>query len=161
MFREDIPVISPNSASAWPISQLRVSAVAICAALALTACAARIDTHGFMPNPGLLSQVEAGAQDKNEIREILGTPSAVSTFDDQTWYYVTQRTENLAFFKPEIIEQRVLAISFDTSNIVADVSTYTLEDGLWVDPIDRKTPTAGKELSIIQQLFGNVGRFSK
>jgi len=39
--------------------------------------------------------------------------------------------------------------------------TYTENDKKEVDLVARVTPTAGNELSIIQQLFGNVGRFAQ
>lgn len=128
--------------------------------IAAGGCEPRIDTRGFMPHPELVEQVEPGELDKFQVAQILGTPSTVSTFDEDTWYYVTQRTQNFAFFKPEIVDQSVLAIQFDEIGRVAALNRYTIEDGLIIDPVTRKTPTAGKELSIIQQLFGNVGRFS-
>jgi len=44
--------------------------------------------------------------------------------------------------------------------VVDDIITYTENDKKEVELVSRVTPTAGNELSIIQQLFGNVGRFS-
>ena len=85
----------------------------------------------------------------------------IATFDQDTWYYITQKTQNFAFFKPEIIDQQVLVVNFDDRDMVSGVNHYTIEDGLIVDPVSRKTPTVGKELTILQQLFGNVGRFAK
>ena len=124
-------------------------------------CAARLDTHGFMPNPERIEQVEVGKIDKLGVADVLGSPSTISTFDSQTWYYIHQKTKNFAFFRPEIVEQSVLVVAFDDQDLVSDLRRYTLEDGLIVDPVSRKTPTAGKELTFIQQLFGNVGRFTK
>lgn len=136
-------------------------AAALAAAVALCACQPRVDTHGFMPNPEMIAQIEPGVQDKNEVTEVLGTPSTVATFDESTWYYITQKSRTFAFFKPEIVDQQVLVINFDGADVVSDINRYTIEDGLIVDPVTRKTPTVGKELSLLQQLFGNVGRFVK
>ena len=52
-------------------------------------------------------------------------------------------------------------IKFDDDQVVSTVEHYTIEDGLTIDPVSRKTPTVGKELTFLQQLFGNVGRFAK
>ncbi len=128
---------------------------------ATVACQARIDTHGFMPDRTLIDQIEAGKQNRQTVAQILGSPSTISTFDANIWYYITQQTKNYAFFKPEIIDQTVLVVAFDDGGTVAEVRQYTIEDGLIVDPVTRKTPTVGKELTILQQLFGNVGRFSR
>ncbi|HJM61856.1 MAG TPA: outer membrane protein assembly factor BamE [Alphaproteobacteria bacterium] len=131
------------------------------AALTLVACEPRLDTHGFMPNSELVSQIQTGDQDKFEVAEVLGSPSTMATFDDDIWYYITQQSRIFAFFKPEIVDQQVLVVRFDEANVVSEINRYTIEDGLIVDPVTRETPTAGKELSILQQLFGNIGRFAK
>ena len=39
--------------------------------------------------------------------------------------------------------------------------TYTENDKQEIALVARITPTAGNEISIIQQLFGNIGRFAK
>jgi outer membrane protein assembly factor BamE (lipoprotein component of BamABCDE complex) len=130
-------------------------------ALVLIACEPRLDTHGFMPNSELVSQIQTGEQDKFEVVEVLGSPSSMATFDDDIWYYITQQSRTFAFFKPEIIDQQVLVVRFDEADVVSEINRYTIEDGLIVDPVTRETPTAGKELSILQQLFGNIGRFTK
>ncbi len=136
-------------------------AIALTAALAAVACQPRVDTHGFMPNPELIAQVEPGVQDKVGVANVLGTPSTVATFDQNTWYYITQKSRRFAFFKPEIVDQQVLVIKFDDADVVSEIHLYTIEDGLIVDPVSRKTPTVGKELTLLQQLFGNIGRFAK
>lgn len=114
-----------------------------------------------MPNPELIEQVEPEVVSRIDVAEILGSPSTISTFDNDTWYYITQKTQNFAFFKPEIVDQEVLVVRFDDQDMVSEVNRYTIEDGLIVDPVSRKTPTVGNELTLLQQLFGNIGRFTK
>ena len=53
----------------------------------------------------------------------------------------------------------MLVVSFDEAGFVEDTRTYALEDGQIIDPVDRVTPTEGREISILQQLIGNLGRF--
>lgn len=127
----------------------------------LVACQPRVDIHGFMPNADLVEQIKPGELTRTGVAEVLGSPSTIATFDADTWYYITQKTRSFAFFKPEIVDQQVLVIKFDDDQVVSAVQRYTIEDGLIVDPVTRKTPTVGKELTFLQQLFGNVGRFSK
>ncbi len=141
------------------MSGLRFSLV-LAAAAALSACEGRVAVHGFVPNPELVAQIAPGAQDKLGVEAILGTPSAVAGFDDATWYYITQKSRTFAFFKPEIVDQEILAVRFDDADRVAALDRYTLDDRRVVEPVDRQTPTAGNELTLLQQLFGNIGRFS-
>jgi outer membrane protein assembly factor BamE (lipoprotein component of BamABCDE complex) len=150
-----------NDTTQKPRNRPHLPQLAALALLALAACEPRVDTHGFMPNSELVSQIETGEQDKLEVAEVLGSPSTMATFDDDVWYYITQQSRTFAFFKPEIIDQQVLVVRFDQADVVSEINRYTIEDGLIVDPVTRKTPTAGKELSLLQQLFGNIGRFAK
>ena len=42
----------------------------------------------------------------------------------------------------------------------AQTRAYTLADSRDIDPVGRITPTEGRDLTLLQQLFGNIGRFS-
>ncbi len=108
----------------------------------------------------MVSKINPGVHTRIDIASLLGSPSTVSTFQDSKWYYIGQKTTQFAFFEPEILERKVLVISFDDAGYVADTRTYGIEDGKIIDPVERITPTEGRELSIIQQLLGNLGRFT-
>jgi outer membrane protein assembly factor BamE (lipoprotein component of BamABCDE complex) len=53
----------------------------------------------------------------------------------------------------------VLIIKFDKKGVVSDVEKKTLKDGRDIAIVQRETPTTGSDISVIQQLFGNIGRF--
>ena len=71
-----------------------------------------------------------------------------------------RRARRTAFFEPKLLERKIVAIVFDDEGVVEDVVTYTENDKKDVELVSRVTPTAGNELSLLQQLFGNVGRFA-
>jgi outer membrane protein assembly factor BamE (lipoprotein component of BamABCDE complex) len=51
----------------------------------------------------------------------------------------------------------VVAISFDKdTQAVATVNVYSLRDGRVIAYNNRETPTRGRELTILEQLFGNL-----
>lgn len=135
-----------------------------CAALALAtslaACQARIDTRGYVPTAEDLERVKAGVQGREEVREILGTPSSASNFSDDRWYYISKKTSSVAFFQPKVLEQNVVVVEFDQDGFVKELHRLALEDGLVIDPVTRKTPAPGRELSFLEQLIGNVGKFN-
>jgi len=133
---------------------------AACLALSLAACTPRIDTRGHVATPGSVETLAVGKQTRTDVIQLLGSPYTTATFDDETWYYISQRTETVAFYQPETIDQKVLALKFDKAGVLKDMQTYTLKDGKAIAMVDRKTPTAGKELTLIEQVFGNVGKFS-
>lgn len=126
----------------------------------LLACSPVVDARGNLPTPERLAQVKPGVIKRDDVLALLGTPSTIAAFDEDTWYYISARTEAVAFFEPETVERTVVAIAFDKDGVVEKVQTYGLGDGRDVDLVGRETPTAGKDMTIIQQLLGNVGRFS-
>jgi outer membrane protein assembly factor BamE (lipoprotein component of BamABCDE complex) len=81
-------------------------------------------------------------------------------FDDETWYYISAHTTQYAFYPNHELDRTVYAISFDDRGILKDIRKLGLEDGQRVDIASRETPTKGREFSLIEQLIGNLGRFS-
>ncbi len=125
------------------------------------ACTPRIETRGNLPNPDQLALVKPGDVNRDDVAAMLGTPSSTALFDDETWYYISSKTETVSFLATKEMERRVIAISFDKNGTVKNVRELTLADGKVVKPVDRETPTAGNEMTVLEQLFGNMGRFSK
>ncbi|MGF1611619.1 MAG: outer membrane protein assembly factor BamE [Kiloniellales bacterium] len=128
-------------------------------ALALAACGGELAVRGNLPDPELIAEIQPGADNRVDVVDKLGSPSAVSTFLDRKWYYIGQKQEQFAFLKPTVLERSVLVVSFDESGMVNETAMYTLEDGQIINPVSRKTPTEGRDLTVLQQLFGNLGRF--
>jgi outer membrane protein assembly factor BamE (lipoprotein component of BamABCDE complex) len=129
-------------------------------ALAAASCTGRVDTRGNLADPEVVSQITPGESTRGTVEDLLGSPTTVATFNDQTWYYIGRKTEKFAFFEPEVLEQQVVAVHFDPDGVVDDVKIYGPEAAREIELVDRTTPTAGKELSVLQQLFGNLGRFN-
>ena len=136
---------------------LRSFVVAGICALAI-GCSPIVDTRGNLPSNERLAQVKPG-RTRDQVLNLLGTPSSTAAFGDETWYYISNRTETVAFFKPEEVERKVVAIEFDRGGTVTKVRTLGLDEGKQVDLVERETPTAGNEMTLLQQLIGNIGRF--
>lgn len=134
-------------------------AVALAAGLAASGCTPITHTHGYTPRATELEEVRAGRDTRDTVQEKLGRPSTVGAFDDNDWYYISMRTETLAFYAPEVVEQNVVTISFDDTGVVTGVNSYGIEDGRVIDLVTRTTPTSGRKLTVLQQIFGNLGRF--
>lgn len=132
---------------------------AVLLAVSVTACSARLDSHGNIPDPEIVESIRIGKSNRAQVSEMLGTPSARATFDEESWYYVGTQISKFAFLEEEVLERKVLVVRFDKRGIVRQVERLDKKDGRDVQVVDRKTPTRGKELTILEQLLGNVGRF--
>jgi outer membrane protein assembly factor BamE (lipoprotein component of BamABCDE complex) len=129
-------------------------------ALGLAACAPEVSTHGYRPDAAALVQLEPGRTTRDEALQLLGSPSSVATFDEQVWYYVSQRTERMSFYQEEVVDQQVLAITFDDSGVIRSIERQELADARELALVERETPTSGSELSMLEQFLGNLGRFN-
>ncbi len=125
------------------------------------ACAPISATRGHLIETQDIEKIEKGSTTGDQILSIFGTPSSRTLFDENVWLYIGKKTERYAFFRDKVIEQRVLLVEFDDDNIVRDYAILTAEDMEDIRYVEKITPTAGDELTIIQQLVGNIGRFQK
>ncbi|HEX4095814.1 MAG TPA: outer membrane protein assembly factor BamE [Caulobacteraceae bacterium] len=140
----------------------RASAVALAGLLLgaalLGGCSPTTNYEGFQAVDGNPKDVKVGVDDKNTVMEHLGSPSAVAAFDPNTWYYISQITDQVAYHLPQVRRRDITAISFNKGDDkVADVRNFTLKDGKVVPYDKRITPTRGRELSVIEQILGNIG----
>ncbi len=145
-------------------STLRTLVVPAFVALAgagLTACAPTVDQRGNLPEPENLAQIHPGTTTREQVAKILGTPSSTGVFDDKNWYYISRRTKRVAFFDPDVLDQQVYIVNFDATGVVRGVDHKNLKDGRDIDPAPGATPAPGRELTFLEQVLGNIGRFNK
>ncbi len=126
----------------------------------LGACSPTVSARGNLPTGDQLSQIKPGVTDKASVTALLGSPSTIASFDDTTWYYISERSEELAFFRPEARDPEVVAVVFDKDGVVKDVHKTSSKSPRDIQPVARTTPAPGKELSFIEQLIGNFGKFN-
>ena len=116
--------------------------------------------HGYVLDASALAKITPGTA-AEQVLVTLGTPSTTSTVGGDAWYYISQKTvQSLAFSKPEITDQKVLAVYFGKGKKVERIANYGLEDGKVVDYVTRTTPTAGKESNFIKNMLTNLLRFT-
>ena len=132
----------------------------IIAVAVLSGCTPTVETHGHSLDEAQIAKVKPGSSSRQEVLQLMGSPSSLSTFDDAAWYYVSQRTEKTSFYQNDVVDQEVVTVTFDDAGKVAGVDRHGLDQVAAIDPVDRVTPTAGSSPSIFKQLIGNIGRFS-
>ena len=124
------------------------------------ACTPRVDIRGNRPDLERVAEITPGEHSRELVDEILGSPSIKSSFGQETWFYVSSKTETVVFLEPEVKERLVLSIRFDDEGVVKFINQLGLEDGHKIELVERISPTVGNELTLMDQIFGNFGRFS-
>jgi outer membrane protein assembly factor BamE (lipoprotein component of BamABCDE complex) len=140
---------------------LSASAVVTLAAATLVACVPNVDQRGNLPEPEKLAEIHPGRTTRDQVVKILGTPSSTGIFDDKRWYYISRKTKQVAFFDPDVLDQQVYIVNFDGKGVVQTVDHKDLKDGREIEPAPGATPAPGRELTLVEQVLGNIGRFNK
>ena len=136
----------------------RAAALALAAALCLGACTPTTSYQGFQAVEANPKDVKVGEDTKSTVLERLGSPSSVAALDPNTWFYITQISDTVAFRDAVVRRRNVIAIAFNKDDEkVASVNSYGLKDGHVISYNGRSTPTRGRELSWIEQILGNIG----
>jgi outer membrane protein assembly factor BamE (lipoprotein component of BamABCDE complex) len=142
------------------IRRLAIASCALVAVGSLTAgCTPSVSFQGYQAIEARPADVKVGTDTKSTVRTKLGSPSTVSTFDPDVWFYISQVIQHQAFYRPKTIRRDVVAISFSKSDqTVTKVDTLTLANGRVLAYNGRETPTRGRPLGIMEQLLGTLGQ---
>ncbi|MGG5808176.1 outer membrane protein assembly factor BamE [Falsiroseomonas sp. CW058] len=105
-----------------------------------------------------LAQVTVGVSSRSDVASLLGSPTATGTFDEDSWYYISAVTRQRPGRALAIDDQQVVAIRFDARGTVTEVRRLGPEAGQQVRFVQRETASPGTERTLLQQLFGNIGR---
>ena len=138
---------------------MRKSSLLVGLLVGLTACA-MIDNRGHEVEPEQLDKIKVGKTTKEQVSVLLGTPSSVSAFGNNTWFYMSETTQRRAFFSPSVLKSNITRIEFDAQGQVKSLDSLTEKNQQVVSHVRRSTPTAGHSFGVLEQIFGNVGRFN-
>jgi outer membrane protein assembly factor BamE (lipoprotein component of BamABCDE complex) len=146
----------------------RLVCLSLAAALAgtLGACAAPDfmtfppQTRGNKVDPELLAQLVPGTSSRADATALIGSPTARATFDDNTWIYIGEVTKPVIGGTQRVRDQQVVVLTFDQGGVLRTIERKGPEDAQSVSVVTRATPSPGNNASVLQQLLGNVGRFS-
>jgi outer membrane protein assembly factor BamE (lipoprotein component of BamABCDE complex) len=105
-----------------------------------------------------VGQITPGVSSRSDVETLLGSPSASGTFDPSEWYYISAITRQRPGRNLGVVEQNVVVVRFDAGGTVQEVRRLGMEDGRDIQMVSRTTPSPGTERSLMQQLFGNIGR---
>ncbi len=152
-----------RTAKTWLANNQRLKGALLlglsCAPLLIAGCSDNLIKHGQHFRATDLQQIQPGMS-KDQVRLSLGTPSTKSASGaGEAYYYISSTSTQTAFFKPEEVDRKVVAVYFNEIGSVDRVANYGLKDGKVFDFISRKTPAPGaSDEGIIQQLFRNLGK---
>ncbi len=116
--------------------------------------------RGNKVDTDVLAQLVPGTSTQKDVTALIGTPTTKATFDDNTWLYIGEVTKPVIAGTNAVLDQQVIALTFDDKGVLRSIDRKTAEDAKPVSMAGGATPSPGSEATIMQQLLGNVGRFN-
>ena len=119
-----------------------------------------VENRGYMTKFSDFSKIKAGSSTKSDVIQALGSPSTTSMFGEETWFYVGKEQTKETFFEPEIKTYDGYEITFNKSGVVSSVNKKDKSALKEFEVAQDSTQTSGQELTVWQQLLGNLGKFA-
>ncbi|MCQ0093222.1 outer membrane protein assembly factor BamE [Roseovarius sp. M141] len=141
---------------------LKIACMAIVLALmtALAGCTALYQNHGYVPPEEDLLQLVPGVDTRATVDEVIGAPSVAGMLSGGDYYYVRSRFKAYGMMRPEEIDRQVLAISFDSRGVIANIERFDLQAGRMVTLSRRVTDSTVAGKGFLQQMMGNFGNLN-
>jgi len=125
----------------------------------LTSCVNPVEKRGYSFDLSDYKLVKKGISSKESVLGFMGSPTLVSNIDsEELWVYFSEDVRKVMFFKPKILYRKIMAISFDKTNIVKEVSNYGLKDQKEVSFVSDYTKVKSHKKSFWSRIFKNVGQ---
>jgi outer membrane protein assembly factor BamE (lipoprotein component of BamABCDE complex) len=121
--------------------------------LLLAACEPIVAERGNLVDPDRLARVKLG-DSKDDVYKALGSATALGTFDENTWYYIGQRTEQVSFFLPEVTDREIVEIDFDDNDQVSSIKKSGKDQGNDIVMVEQVSPAQGRDTSFAEEVFG-------
>ncbi len=128
--------------------------------LLVAACTPTQAVRGNIVEDYRLAEVTPGVSTRQNVLQSLGSPTTQAPFDDNVWYYIGQKTEKTGIFDPKVTEEKIVVVAFDEMGVVQTAQVVDA-DRINIPRVRDKTPTGGNEITPLQQMLGNLGKFNK
>lgn len=106
-----------------------------------------------------MAEVTPGVSTRNNVLRSLGSPTTKAPFDDNVWYYIGQKMEKKGVFDPKVTDEKIVVVAFNKDGVVEKIEKIDA-DRMDIPRVRRKTKTGGNEITVMEQLLGNVGKFN-
>ena len=132
-------------------------AAALAGSVGLAGCSPIVRSHGYVPAPDQLDEVQVGQDTRDTVAEKIGLPLTLGMQGDSAWYYVASERATFGPGRPRTTSRDVVAIRFTDDGRVENIERFDVDDGRVVVLTARVTDPSVSEIGLLRRIFGNVG----
>tara|TARA_B100001093_G_scaffold31840_1_gene27554 strand:+ start:5121 stop:5585 length:465 start_codon:yes stop_codon:yes gene_type:complete len=127
----------------------------------ITSCNVKknISHHGIHQLKEKNELLKIGKSNKNDIIDILGPPSVISTFDNDLFFYIERKTVTQSVIKlgqRKLLVNNVLVVELDNRGLLLDKSFYDLNEMNELKIISNKTEVDYQKSSFIYDFLSSM-----
>lgn len=139
----------------------RLALALILPVLTFSACTPMVANRGNLLEDYQMKEIQPGVDSRDEVVRKLGSPTTIAPFDDNTWYYLGQKTSKSGILDAKVTAERIVVVTFNAQDGLVDRVVERRDGREDIPLVQRKTPTTGNEFTVLQQMLGNLGKFNK
>jgi outer membrane protein assembly factor BamE (lipoprotein component of BamABCDE complex) len=124
----------------------------------LTSCS-QIEKRGYSFELSDYQNLKEGINNKNNTLDAMGYPSLTNnSADEELWIYYSENIKKLLFFKPKILDRKIITVSFNADQTIKQIKTYDLANQNQINFNPDYTQVESAKISWWKQIFGNIGQ---
>ena len=120
----------------------------------LLSCTTNIKNHGYIPSKSDLETLVIGKDTKQSVSTKIGRPATSGL--EGAYYYVRSTFNAPGFRSAQLVDRRVVVLSFDQRSRLKNIETFDVDNGNFVRLDYRVTETGLDNKNILQQLIGSI-----
>lgn len=128
--------------------------------LLVCGCISQEQNYGYEKDVHSISKLKINNSSKENVIALLGSPSTISSLDENIWYYINVKTIKKSILKPKVVAQDVLKLTFK-NNILKKIEEHSNKTKKYIKFNESKTKVEGNETNLIKDTLYNMGRFNK
>ena len=115
--------------------------------------------HGTKALEAKFEQIKVNKTNKNDIIKIIGTPSTISDFDKNKWFYIERNKTNQSLFKlgaQKINKNNILIVELNNAGILKNKKLLNLNDMNDLKYLKTETNKDFKNKDVIYGVFSSL-----
>ena len=117
-------------------------------------CTTNIKNYGYIPSKSDLEKLVIGSDTRQSVTKKIGLPATGGL--EGAYYYVKSTFNDPGFKAAQLVDRRVVVVSFDQRNKLKNIETFSVDDGNFIRLDYRVTETGLDNKNILQQIIGSI-----
>ena len=117
-------------------------------------CTSNIKNYGYIPSKSELENLVIGKDTEKSVSKKIGLPATAGL--EGSYYYVRSTFNAPGFKSAELIDRKVVVLSFDQRRKLKNIETFNVDNGSFVRLDYRVTETGLDNKNILQQIVGSI-----